>query len=155
MSEHDPREGRPDPTSPPFRDGARGPTLPPPAFPPGSRRKDVRRDLQHHDLRDAFLSPEEPLQGVGHEDDDEDFDPDDVVVTGIGDDPHLDPLELSPGGDPYIKELAEMVGKLAEALRRKGEAGLQTLPGMTSFEGTLRAYCVGYLRGLHARDEQG
>jgi hypothetical protein len=48
-----------------------------------------------------------------------------------------------------------MVGKLAEALRRKGEAGLQTLPGMTSFEGTLRAYCVGYLRGLHAKDDQG
>ncbi len=69
------------------------------------------------------------------------------MVTGIGDDPHLDPLELSPGGDPYVMELADMVGKLAEALRRKGEAGLQTLPGMTSFEGTLRAYCVGYLQG--------
>jgi len=155
MSEHDPREGRLDPTSPPSRMSAGGPTLPPPAFPPGTRRTHVRRHLQHDDLRDALISPDDPFDRADDGGDDEDFDPDDVVVTGIGDDPHLDPVELSPGGDPYVKELADMVGRLAEALRRKGEAGLQTLPGMTSFEGTLRAYCVGYLRGLHARDEQG
>jgi hypothetical protein len=155
MSEHDHRDGPSDPSSPPSRDGTRGPTLPPPAFPPGSRRTDARRHLQHDELRDAFISPDEPFERASHGDDDEDFDPDDVVVTGIGDDPHLDPLELSPGGDPYVRELADMVGKLAEALRRRGEAGLQTLPGMSTFEGTLRAYCVGYLRGLHARDEQG
>jgi len=177
MSEHDHRDGPSDPSSPPSRDGTRGPTLPPPAFPPGSRRTDARRHLQHDELRDAFISPDEPFERADHseaffspddpfprrpsshddgrEAEEEDFDPDDVVVTGIGDDPHLDPLELSPGGDPYVMEIAETVGKLAEALRRRGEAGLQTLPGMSTFEGTLRAYCVGYLRGLHARDEQG
>lgn len=179
MSEHDHRDGgREDASSPPRR-GAREPTLPPPAFPPGTRRTAARRDLQHDDLRDAFLSsddsfhtgehadaflsPDDPFpprtshreEPVDDEGDDEDFDPEEVVVTGIGDDPHLDPLELSPGGDPYVMELAEQVGKLAEAIRRRGEAGLQTLPGMTTFEGTLRAYCVGYLRGRRTKDAQG
>jgi hypothetical protein len=50
-------------------------------------------------------------------------------------------------------EVVEAVRKLAEALGRKGEAGLRTTPSMSRFEATLRAYCVGYLAGRRAEDE--
>lgn len=79
-----------------------------------------------------------------------DFDEMDVVVTGIGDDPHLDDEEISDVdryGDSDVADLVRKVGVLADALRDKGEAGLRSTPGMTRFEATLRAYCVGYLAG--------
>lgn len=157
--------------------------LPPPAFPPGSRRMHVRRSITAPEsLEDAFISPDEPLpersgipddafispdepvqhrephatavadtEGVG----DFAFDADEVVVTGIGDDPHLDPTELAAGGDPYVIELVEHVGKLSEALKRRGEAGLKSTTEMTRFEATLRAYCVGYLAGRRAEEADG
>jgi len=75
------------------------------------------------------------------------------VVTGMGSDPHMDPTELVTGGDPHVIELIGAVGRLAEALKRKGEAGLRTSPRMTRFEATLRSYCVGYLAGRRAEDE--
>ena len=127
---------------------------------------------------DAFISPDEPIErheprgsgsGFISPDDpiphraprstpvavEEDFDMDDVVVTGIGDDPHLDPEELALGFDPHVLELVGAVGKLAEALKRKGEAGLRTTADMSRFEATLRSYCVGYLAGRRAEDEEG
>lgn len=124
---------------------------------------------------DAFISPDEPITRGGRSQDgfispdeplprrtpraatavEEDFDPDEVVVTGIGDDPHLSPDELALGFDPHVHELVEKVGKLAEALKRKGEAGLKSTPGMSRFEATLRSYCVGYLAGRRAEEEEG
>lgn len=74
-----------------------------------------------------------------------------VVVTGIGDsgwDEAQEVLEQASApatDDPYVVELARAVRKLSEALHARGEAGLRSLPEMTRFEATLRAYCVGYL----------
>jgi hypothetical protein len=94
---------------------------------------------------DAFISPDDPMPVRGHEE---------GVVTGIGDDPHLDPAELISGGDPHVIELIGAVGRLADALARKGEAGLKAAPHMSRFEATLRAYCLGYLAGRRVEDAQ-
>ena len=109
---------------------------------------------------DALISPDEPIKRVPKKakDDasishDEDFDPDSVVVTGMGDDAHLDPEELAMGGDPHVMELSAVVSKLAADLTHKGEAGLRATPSMGRFEATLRGYCVGYLAGRRADDE--
>jgi hypothetical protein len=163
----------------PTEDGTTARPLPPPAFPPGEGRLRVRRAVQQGagDLGDAYISPDDPVpprpQGIPEDafivpDDpaperdrdapplvtEADIDPDEVLVTGIGDDPHLDPLELLTGGDPFVLEVVETVEKLAESLKRRGKAGLHVKPGMTRFEATLRAYCVGYLAGRQAEFDQ-
>ncbi|MGE0161049.1 MAG: hypothetical protein AB7T31_16750 [Gemmatimonadales bacterium] len=176
-----------------------GRSLPPPAFPPGSRKRvprsgsspkteptpsrrgeddayispddpiPARTDkvaaafIQPDDplperrpdgMKDAFISPEDPLpkreplgvrRTMGK--------PEEGVVTGIGSDAHLDRGELAAAGDPYVMELIDAVSKLAQALRRKGEAGLRTSPEMGRFDATLRAYCIGYLAGRRAEAE--
>jgi hypothetical protein len=172
--------------------------LPPPAFPPGSRKHALRNPTppkagpapskgsedafiqpddpmpartdklaaafiqpddplpeRHPDaMKDAFISPEDPLpkreslgvrRTMGK--------PEEGVVTGMGSDPHLDRGELAAAGDPHVMELTEAVGKLAQALRRRGEAGLRTTPEMGRFDATLRAYCVGFLAGRRAEAE--
>lgn len=93
---------------------------------------------------EAFISPDDPMPARHDEE------PEEGVVTGIGDNPHLEPEELISGGDPHVIELIGAVGRLAEALKRKGEAGLRTTPHMSRFEATLRAYCLGYLAGRRA-----
>lgn len=77
------------------------------------------------------------------------------VVTGIGSDEHLDPVEMSFGGDPHLNELLDAVRKLAAALEHRGEGGLRVTPDMTRFEAQLRAYCVGYLAGRRAENDEG
>ncbi len=79
MSEHDHRDGGRDDAPSPSRDGMRGPTLPPPAFPPGTRRTAARRNLQHDDLRDAFYSTEDADESADHAD--AFFSPDDPFPT--------------------------------------------------------------------------
>lgn len=188
------------PAPEPSGEGQGGRRLPPPAFPPGMRRRASRKSAPTESEAlsaafispddplpersegvpdDAFISPDEPISRTGGRDDtafispdepiphreprsapvateDEDFfDPDEVVVTGIGNDAHLAPEELALGFDPHVLEIVDKVGKLAEALKRKGEAGLRTTPDMTRFEATLRSYCVGYLAGRRAEDEEG
>jgi len=103
----------------------------------------------------AFISPDEPIHRFATPLGVEDLDPGEVVVTGIGDDAHLDADELALGFDPYVLEVVEKVGALAEALKRRGEAGLKATPEMTRFEATLRSYIVGYLAGRRAADEEG
>jgi len=162
----------------PSSDGQGGRPLPPPSFPPGAKRvnapraqpgsEDLSAALIHPDdpipqrtgdVPDhAFISPDEPIrQRAPHSGTlvREVIDPDEVVVTGIGDDAHMDPDELAAGFDPHVLEVVDQVGKLAEALKRRGEAGLRSTPEMTRFEATLRAYCVGYLAGRRAADEEG
>lgn len=95
---------------------------------------------------DAFISPDDPMPVRKTETEEE------GVVTGMSSDPHMDPEELVTGGDPHVLELTGAIGRLAEALKRKGEAGLRTSPYMTRFEATLRSYCVGYLAGRRAED---
>lgn len=142
--------------------------LPPPAFPPGSRRHAATNSAQPQEAdgtegeasrheafyypdgvaKDAFslISPDDPFP-------DRDDDLAEGTVTGIGDDEHLTPEELAAGGDPHVVALTTAVAKLAEALRRRGEAGLHASPDMSRFEATLRAYCVGYLAGRRAEVE--
>ena len=142
--------------------------LPPPAFPPGAGRVRVRRAVEQGPgaLGEAYISPDDPVpprDGIPADafiapdgvdlpapavpplQEEDEIDPDEVVVTGIGDDPHLDPLELLVGGDPFVMEVVETVEKLAESLKRKVKAGLHVTPGMTRFEATLRAYRYGTL----------
>jgi hypothetical protein len=148
-------------------------------FPPGSRRVNVRRGAPAggDELPDAFIPPDAPFPErrdgmaddafIGPDDPiphrsapwaasvpDEEIDEESVVVTGIGDDAHLTPEELAHGGDPDLWELIHQVGKLAEALKRRGEAGLQVTPDMSRFEATLRAYCVGFLVGRRAEGRE-
>ncbi len=148
--------------------------LPPPAFPPGSRRHmtDGARTTEtgrprvdevrpSGTLEDAFLVPDENgppgTSGFSFISPDEpmpDRDVEQGTATGIGNDAHLDVEDLIGGRDPHVRELVIAVSKLAEALRRRGEAGLHVSPGMSRFEGTLRSYCVGYLSGRRTDREE-
>ncbi|MEQ1855278.1 MAG: hypothetical protein ABL963_02345 [Longimicrobiales bacterium] len=105
-------------------------------------------------MNSAFISPEDPIpkrealgvrRTMGK--------PEEGVVTSLGSNAHMDKGELAAAGDPHVMELTEAVGKLAQALRRKGEAGLRSSPEMSRFDATLRAYCVGYLAGRRAEAE--
>ena len=134
--------------------------LPPPAFPPHQHiqpRRNHRRSAEATETGggvpdDAFISPDEPLPPRGAEH----VDTDEVVVTGIGDDPHLGPEDLGPARheDPIVADLALRVGRFADGLRDRGEAALRTTVDMKSFETTLRAYCVGYLAAQRHRGGQ-
>ena len=149
--------------------------LPPPAFPPGERGTHSRRRLRTpaegnspaqsggREAGDAgvpdeaFISPDEPIERTGSRIAADAFispdaplpdrGPEQGVVTGIDDDPHLDESDwTSPRfTDPHVAELVLQVGRLADALQGHGEAGLRTTADMSRFEATLRAYCVGYL----------
>jgi hypothetical protein len=176
----------------------KGGRLPPPAFPPGSRKQAVRSpssaakpqaarpasseafispddpipartdklasafilpddpmpERRPDVMENAFISPEDPLpkreslgvrRTMGK--------PEEGVVTSIGSDAHLDRGELAAGGDPFVMEMMEAVTKLAQSVRRKGEAGLRATADMSRFEVTLRAYCVGFLAGRRAEAE--
>jgi hypothetical protein len=100
-------------------------------------------------LQGALISPEDPMPARAGAD----VSGEDGVVMGMGSDAHMEPEELVTGGDPHVIELVEAVRKLAEGLKRKGEAGLRSSPSMSRFEATLRAYCVGYLAGRRAEDD--
>ena len=145
--------------------------LPPPAFPPGQSGGHVRRTPRPDSAAaagaegipdDAFISPDEPIvrsasriaPGAFISPDEpmpsrDSLEAEDAVVTGIGDDAHMgsEDLVYSRHTDPAVIDLALKVGRLADAIRDKGEAGLRATPDMTKFEVTLRAYCVGYLAG--------
>src|SRR5690606_4515548 len=132
-----------------------GPRLPPPAFPPGFAP--AQRADPDHEADLALIEPDEPLPTryppVGALD--ERGYAEEGIATGIGDDAHLDPSTWAVESDPFLGELTAAVSKLAEALKRKGEAGLHAAPSMSRFEATLRAYCVGYLAGRRAEDPEG
>ena len=165
-------------------DGPELDRLPPPAFPPGERGAKYRRSLRtplgepgpaqsvgskvgesgvpdeafispdepivregSRIAPDAFITPDEPLPDPG---------PDEGVVTGIGNDPHLDETDPTspPYTDPHVAGLVNQVGRLADALRDHGEVGLRTTAEMGRFEATLCAYCVGYLVAQRATEEE-
>ena len=184
-------------------DDSSGSRLPPPAFPPGSRKHVTNNNSGHvvtSDLGGAFISPDDPIPERDHSVEDAIISPDDPmpervdpvvdasipldgasgalapipprdnvtagpggvpefetqggVVTGMGMDDHTDADELASAGDPYVMDLVQKVGKLAEAIRSKDEAGLRSAPGMDKFETTLRGYCVGYLAGRRVEDAE-
>jgi hypothetical protein len=131
--------------------------LPPPMFPPGARRPTPRAPTPATPLeddsipQDALILPDQPIRRETGA-----IDLEDVLVTGIGDDPHLED-ELDTGGpaDPHLEGIARAVERLARALRQRGEPGLRTTPDMTPFEATLRAYCLGYLTRAREGDRSG
>ncbi len=165
----------------PSSDGRGGRHLPPPAFPPGARQVTVQQAAGTSDdfsaaliqpddpipdrmgsgpdnafSHGAFISPDEPIRrraphtsAVA-----EALDADEAVVTGIGDDAHMGAEEIALGFDPHVLEVVDKVGKLAEALKRRGEAGLRATPEMSRFEATIRSYCVGYIAGRRASEEE-
>ena len=105
-----------------------------------------------HALGDAFISPDDPMPP--HIDDPIfDGNSEQGVVTGMDYDAHVEAEDLVAAGDPHLMELTVMVSKLAESLKAKGEAGLRIVPEMTRFEATLRGYCVGYVAGRRAEDD--
>ena len=114
--------------------------LPPPAFPPAECSAKYRRSP-----RDSVGEPG-PARPVGPEASEAGM-PDEVVVTGIGNNPYLGKTnpKSSRYTDTHVAGLVLHVGRLANALRDHGEAGLRTTADMDQFEATLRAYCVGYL----------
>lgn len=153
--------------------------LPPPAFPPGSRRHQMRNSVPSvkakvESVDDAIIGPDDPLPERIDPFGEAFISPDEPLperklelaeafrdaraaaaveegeVVGMDLDPHLQPSEAVSKGDPHVEELMTAVAKLAEAVRRKGEAGLRATPSMSRFEATLRAYCVGYLAGRRA-----
>lgn len=163
--------------------------LPPPAFPPGTRKRvhtnsttpqssnsrsgsspyispddpmpprrdrvdeayispdDPMPERRPDAVFDAFISPDDPMPSRPDASEEE------GIVTGMGDDPHLDPEELASGGDPHVLEVTGALDRLAAAMKHKGEAGLKSTPQMSRFEATLRSYCVGYIAGRRAEDE--
>ena len=155
--------------------------LPPPAFPPDERGAKYRRSLRtplgepgpaqrvgpdsgEPGVPDeAFISPDEPIVREGSriapdafifpDEPAPDPGPGEGVVTGIGNDSHLDEEDSTPA-DPHVAGLVLQVGRLADALRDHGEAGLSTTADMSRFEATLRAYCVGYLVAQRGETEE-
>ena len=157
--------------------------LPPPAFPPGMRRRvhtnsrdtegahdaggpegtliapDDPMPERHDTMGGALISPDEPIPErkiellEAFQQPQDGIDPDEEgQVVGMDLDPHLEPGEIISGGDPYVMEVMESVGKLAYALKHRGEAGLHVAPEMSRLDATLRSYCVGYLAGRRAEE---
>ena len=128
--------------------------LPPPAFPPGSRRRHAEATgapaPAEDPAEDAFISPDAPLPPRGSRTEEDDVEVGEAVPAGMGAGHAVDPSELRAAGDPWVLDLTERMERLAQALRQRGEAGLHTDPEMDRFDATLRAYCVGYLAGRRA-----
>lgn len=118
--------------------------------------------LRRDPMESAFISPDDPiperridLAGPFAEYARPTPEDGEGEVVGMDLDAHGDAIEVVSHGDPHVMELIEAVTKLAESLRRKGEAGLRTKPTMSRFEATLRAYCVGFLAGRRAEQTAG
>ncbi len=157
--------------------------LPPPVFPPGSRRHALRNSdgpgparKPVESIDEAFISPDEPMPDRIDPMTDAFISPDepmpdrrarmheayrDAHAAGVRDvgeavgmdlDAHVELEDTVSGVDPHVREMMEALGRLAEAVRRRGEAGLRATPEMSRFEATMRAYCVGYLAGRRAEE---
>lgn len=142
--------------------------LPPPAFPPGTRRTHTHRPgagiaSGGQGLPDgALISPEEPIRRIGEgfpegafisPDDPIDTGGEDEVVegevTGMGTyDPEayrpVGPAGANPG-DP--DQMASILEELAQGLRGQGSAALAQDAYSSSFESALRGFLGGYLVG--------
>lgn len=160
-------------------DSAKDSRLPPPAFPPGTRRRlnyQPPADLEGGEA-EAYISPDDPMPGRGTRRDAlgpafispdepiperkielaEDFQAgtgggEEGVVVGMDLEPALDPREMVAGGDSHVMEVMAVVERLAEALRTRGEPALRMNEDLTGLETTLRACCASYLAGRRAED---
>ena len=156
--------------------------LPPPAFPPGTRRRSYASSSGESDasgepdpgayispddpipgrtatMSGAFISPDEPIPDRPIEPMEEfqavtdGIEPDEEgEVVGMDLAARIEPNEVIAGGDPHVIELTGAISTLNDALHRKGEGGLRSDSEMSCFEATLRSYCVGYLAGRRAEE---
>jgi hypothetical protein len=153
--------------------GRKGPELdrlPPPAFPPGTRRSRTAwagsgSAAGPEDLPEGVLiSPDEPIRRIGEgfpegafisPDDPIDTDQEEVEgeVTGIG---NYDPEPYRPAGrvganprDP--EQIASVLEGLARGLRENGSAALAPEAYLSPFESALRGFLGGYLVGGRRR----
>jgi len=146
-----------------------GPSLPPPVFPPGARRRQVSHRVsdpvrssggeEEEIPKDAFISPDDPIRKEGRGIPDAAFiSPDDPLVpalrseegevTGLG-------LLANPASEagsgrpqtPNIHELPYLLDQLAEQLHETGEKALEVHADMGHFQAALRSFLKGYLEG--------
>jgi hypothetical protein len=146
--------------------------LPPPVFPPGTRRTHARwpeagLTTATEGFPDgALISPDEPIRRIG-----EGFaegasiSPDDPIgtggddeeaegeVTGIGSHhPEAYPPVGQAGANPRDPEqVASMLEGLARGLRKNGSAALAPDAYLSPFESALRGFLGGYLAGRTRR----
>lgn len=146
-----------------------GRSLPPPAFPPGARRRAVLKRSAHPGRSlggkpdelpsDVFISPDDPIRKEGRGIPDDAFiSPDDPLVpaqrdeeghvTGLG----VFTVPSSESGSarrqtPSIHELPYLLDQLAEQLHESGEKALEVSSEMGHFQAALRSFLKGYLRG--------
>ncbi len=145
--------------------------LPPPVFPPGSRRTAVRYQAASTMQEggedagvpaDAFISPDEPIRRsdewdealispddpiVRREPPRAPADGDDVEVTGIGAGERVYPDEVLSANPIDVERLAGRLETLARDLREKGAAALRVPPDADGTDAVLRAFLSGYLEG--------
>ena len=144
------------------RDAASAPALPPPAFPPGVRRRTAPRagasaaaPTSDDALAGAMISPDEPiptrdgdagaLRGAGDGGVEGAASREQAVATGMDHDAHVS--APPPPRDTHVEALADRLGRLSRALARVGEGALRSGPDQDRFDVTLRAYCRGWLDG--------
>lgn len=151
------------------------PPLPPPVFPSGSSGADPQPEAEGPEganevgegtlPQDAIHAPDDPVVRLEPPTVPPDFEEvmsgvgvlerlmGEVSVTGMGNDPHLQPdPSLEPYTDEHVAELSAALERLRRGLAARGEAALKVGPEMSRFDATLRAYCVGYLAGRRAED---
>lgn len=142
-------------------------SLPPPAFPPGARRREVAERVsnpaplsgrEEKEIPDgAFISPDAPIRMEARGIPDAAFiSPDDPLVpvqrneegqvTGLG----LLANPISKSGPsrrqtPSIHELPYLLDQLAEQLHESGERALEVHAEMGHFQAALRSFLRGYL----------
>ena len=109
--------------------------LPPPAFPRVIRERVREISVGSAAVDDLSTSSDDsiPVHGLS-------------VRKGA---PHKPGL----GNDTDVSELVDALSKLADTLKREGEAGLVAQSGMTRLDSMLRSYCQGYLTGRRMGDE--
>jgi hypothetical protein len=156
--------------------------LPPPAFPPGHRRRvhtgpTVSRGVPKTTPDDGTISPDDPIPLRRDPMEQAFISPDDPMparrldlapafadyarptaadgegeAVGMDMETHADHGERVTGSDRHLNEIVVAVTQLAESLRRRGEASLRAAPGLSRLDATLRAYCAGYLAGRRAEE---
>lgn len=149
--------------------GSADTSLPPPAFPPGARRREVAErvsnpaptsDGEEKEIPGgAFISPDDPIRTKARGIPDAAFiSPDDPLVpvqrneegqvTGLGllANPSSEPVSFRRQ-TPSIHELPYLLDQLAEHLHESGERALEVHAEMGHFQAALRSFLRGYLEG--------
>lgn len=150
--------------------------LPPPAFPPGTRRHaavrawarerhtdDASGEVERGEFEEAFISPDEPIVRRKHPAfPDEAFispdepiirnervevDPEEAVVTGMGGGGTVYPQSSIVQAGKDVEKLADVLETLVRDLRDEGTRSLRVEEDTPRFQAMLRSMLAGYLAG--------